>query len=288
MLFDPAFLISAPLKLLALLVLVVLVKGLTALAIVAALGHPPRTGLTVAAGLAQVGEFSFILAELGGSLNLLPAEGRSLILGTAILSIAINPFIFRLADLSERWLRTHPGIASRLDMSSRHVAASASELDVPRRGHAVLCGFGRVGKLIGDVLDRRGFTYVVIDQDRREVEELRRRGVAALYGDASNPLLLEHANIAHASVLVVAISDPPASRYIVEQARRLSERVRIVVRTTSEAERAYLVGRHVDDAVLADREVAAEMARYTLQRLGVVGPELQLLVQGLRHRATDE
>jgi len=288
MLFDPSFLLTAPLQILAVLALVILVKGLAALAIVAALGYPLRTGLTVAAGLAQVGEFSLIVAELGRGLNMLPEEGRSLILAAAIISITLNPFLFRAVDPIEDWIRRRPRLAGLIERRKGPLSQPPTgEHEVPRRGHAVICGFGKVGGLVAHALDRRGFTYIVIDQDRRQVEELRKRGVTAFYGDAANPVFLEHANVGQASVLVIALADPPVSRHIIDQARKLNQRVRIVARTSSEAERAYLLGRDVNDVVLGEREVAAEMARYTLHRLGVTGPELQYIIQGLRQRGAD-
>lgn len=288
MLFDPAFLLAAPFKVLVLLGVIVLGKGLATLLIVAALGHPLRTGLTVAAGLAQVGEFSFILAELGRELELLPEEGHSLILASAIVSITLNPLLFRAVDPLEAWIRRRPRLAALLQRRGGALAqpqGGAGHGDHgDRRAHAVLCGYGRVGRLIAQVLDRRGLRYVVIDQDRRNVEELRQRGVLALYGDAANPVLLGHAGIERARVLVIAIPDPPATRHIVEHARRANARLSIVARTHSEAEWAYLREHGVDEVVLGERELAVEMSRFTLHRFGVAGAELQALTQGLRQR----
>jgi CPA2 family monovalent cation:H+ antiporter-2 len=285
MLFDPVFLLAAPFKVLVLLGVIVLGKGLAALLIVAALGHPLRTGLTVAAGLAQVGEFSFILAELGRELDLLPEEGHSLILASAIISITLNPLLFGLIDPLEAWIRRRPRLAALLQRRGGALAqppAGVGRGDL--RGHAVLCGYGRVGRLIAQTLDRRGLRYVVIDQDRRHVEELHRRGVVALYGDAANPVLLQHAGIDRARVLVIAISDPHATRHIVEHARQVNPRVGIVARTHGETEWAYLREHGVDEVVLGERELAVEMCRYTLHRFGVSGAELQAMVQGLRQR----
>jgi CPA2 family monovalent cation:H+ antiporter-2 len=270
---------------LALLGIVVLGKGLAALLIVAGLGYPLRTGLTIAAGLAQVGEFSFILAELGRGLDLLPEEGHSLILASAIVSISLNPLLFRAVDPFEAGLRRQPRLAAVLQRSRGSLAHSQGPTGHGNlRGHAVLCGYGQVGSLIGHALDRRGLRYVVIDLDRPRVEELRRRGGAALYGDAANPVLLEHAGLARARVLVIAIPDPPATRHIVEQARRMNPRLSIVARTHGETEWAHLREKGVDEVVLGERELAVEMTRFTLHRFGIGGAELQALVQGLRQR----
>jgi CPA2 family monovalent cation:H+ antiporter-2 len=288
MLFDPAFLLSAPLQVLGVLAVVVLGKGVTALAIVASLGYPLRTGLTVAAGLAQVGEFSFILADLGLGLGLLPAEGHSLILAAAIVSITLNPLLFAAIGGLEEWVRRRPRLAAKIERRGRVLSTLPERADgTTLRGHTVLCGYGRVGRLIAHALDRRGFTYVVIEQDRRLVEQLRCRGVAALQGDAANTLYLQHASVDHARVLVVAFDDPPVTRHIIEQARRLCPHLSIVARTHSEAEWHNLRALAVDEVVLGERELAAEMARFTLHRLGVGGIELQVLVQGLRLRGVE-
>lgn len=282
MLFDPAFLLAEPGKLLAVLAVVVVARGLSALVAVAAFGYPLRTGLIVSVGLAQIGEFSFILAELGTELGLLPTDGRSLILGTAILSIMLNPFLFRAVDPLERWLRARPRFAAALERRAGALSAPPDGPESHYRGHVVICGYSGVARLLTTLLDRRGFSYIVIDQNRRQVEELRYRGVLAIYGDAGNPLFLEHAALAHARVLVIAFNDPLVTPHIVAQARRLNPQVRIVARAQTDVERATLIKHEVDDVVLGDLEVAAEIARYTLHRFGVTGAELQSVIQGLR------
>jgi CPA2 family monovalent cation:H+ antiporter-2 len=288
MLFDPMFLIAAPLQVLALLAVVVLGKALAALTIVALLGHPLRTGLTVAAGLAQVGEFSFILADLGRSLELLPVEGHSLILATAIVSISLNPLMFAGITPLEHWIRRHPRLAAVLEQRRGWLSVPATASSVaPPRGHTILCGYGRVGRLIAHALDQRGFSYIVIEQDRRLVEDLRCRGITALHGDAAMPIFLEHACAATARLLIVAFDDPLLTRHIVDQARQLNPRLNIVARTHSEAEWQYLREHKVDEVVLGERELAAEMARYTLHRLGIGGAELQAVVQGLRRHGAN-
>jgi CPA2 family monovalent cation:H+ antiporter-2 len=288
MLFNPAYLAVEPLKVLTMLLLVVMAKGLTALAIVAVLGRPLRTGLTVAAGLAQIGEFSFILAELGRSLSLLSGEGHSLILATAICSITLNPFVFRAVEPIEGWVRRHPRLGVMLERRTGDLSLlKGGVTDEGRRGHAVLCGYGEVGRLIAQVFDRRGFRYLVIDQNRRNVDELRRRGIAVLYGDAAHPLVLERAGLEQARVLLVTLTDAPVTRRIIEEARRRNPRLSIVARTRSEAERAALVDLAVDDVVLGEREVAAEMVRFGLHRFGLSGTELQVIVQGIRLHGTE-
>jgi CPA2 family monovalent cation:H+ antiporter-2 len=286
MLFDPRFLVAAPGPVLAVLALIVLGKGLAALAIVAALGHPLRTGLIVGAGLAQIGEFSFIVAELGRSLRLLPDEGYNLVVAGALLSITLNPLVFRAVDPLEAWLRRHPRLTAVLE---RRAVARAQPMAGAHgdhlRGHAVICGYGQVGRVIAQALDRRGLKYVVVELDRRRVQELRLRGVAALYGDAANPVLLEHTNLADAHALVVTIPDPPATRHVVQHARQVNPRLDVVARTHSIAEAEVLLRRGADEAVVGELELALEMTRHTLRRFGVSALETLAIVQGLREEA---
>ncbi|MFN0071649.1 MAG: cation:proton antiporter [Chloroflexota bacterium] len=287
MLFDPMFVLAEPYKILTALVLVVVGKGLTAVALVAALGYPLRTGLTVAVGLAQVGEFSFILAELGRNLGLLPDAGHSLILATAILSITLNPWLFRLIDPIEQFIRRRPRLVSILERHADivHMAKPTDHAGV--RGHAILCGFGRVARILVDALDRRNFTYIVIDQDYRRVEDLRTSGVTAYCGNAANAALLKHAHIEQARVLVVAFDDPAVTRSVVEEARRLNPRIAIVARAHGRTEWAHLRNHGVDDVVLGELELATEMVRFTLHRFGVGGTELQTVIQGVRRRGAE-
>ncbi|MGH2366856.1 MAG: NAD-binding protein, partial [Chloroflexota bacterium] len=283
MLFDPSVLLANPGRALAVLAIVIIVKPLVAFLIVATVGYPVRTGLVVAAGLAQIGEFSFILAELGRALGLLPEEGYSLVLVGALLSITLNPLLFRGIEPVERWLRGRPAVAAWLNRGGGALIAIPAQHDEDSlRGHAVLCGYGRVGSIIGQALERRGFTYVVVEQNRRQVEALRQRGVTALYGDAATPALLAHANVAQARLLVIAIPDPSGVRQIVEYAHSRNAHLDIVARTHSEREWAHLRDAGVGEAVLGERELALEMMRYALRRFGVSAIEVQATIAGLR------
>jgi monovalent cation:H+ antiporter-2, CPA2 family len=283
MLFHPEFVITAFDQVIAIVVIIVLAKALVAFLIVTAAGYPFRSGLTVAAGLAQIGEFSFILGGLGVTLGLLSTEGLSLILAGALLSITLNPVVFRVADLIERWLQARPRLTAFTERRAGGLAELTPTADQPEfRNHAVICGYGRVGQIIGEILERRGFRYIVIDQDRRLIEDLRARGIPALYGSAANPVLLEHVNLDRARVLVVALSDPPVTRQIIAHARRINPRLNIVVRTHSEQEWEHLQAGRASEAVLGERELALEMARYTLRRFGISILEVQAIIESLR------
>jgi monovalent cation:H+ antiporter-2, CPA2 family len=285
MLLDPAVLLAAPLAVLAVVVLVVFAKSIAAFAIVAVFGYPTRVGLTVAAGLAQVGEFSFILGTLGLSLGLLPAEGFQLIVAGALLSIAINPFLFRAIEPVDERLRDVAGLRWLRERPGTGVVALTDESRDALRQHAIVCGYGRVGRLIGPSLERRGFRYVVITLQRDEVDRLRARGIPAIYGDAAQPEVMDQAHVERARLIVIATSDPNETRRIVERVRERSATVDLVVQTHSDGEAARLrtIAPKVQ-AVHGERELAVQMARYSLRRFGVSAAEAEQIAQGLRVR----
>ncbi len=261
MLFDPMILVRQPLQVLAVALIVMVGKSLAALAIVLAFRYPLRTALTISASLAQIGEFSFILAALGLSLNLLPPAAQSLIVAGALLSITLNPVVFRTIAPIESWLGGRVG---------RPSGRAAVEAAVPGhlRGHAVLVGHGRVGSRVAAALSERGIPCVVVESDRVGAAALRTRGVPVVYGDAARPGVLEHAGLKDARLLVVTAPDPFQARAVIDLARKIHPAIDIVVRTHSEAEREYLEGRNVARPVMGERALADAMARYALERLG--------------------
>jgi CPA2 family monovalent cation:H+ antiporter-2 len=227
MLFDPSILIEAPLLVVATLLVILIGNSLTALGIMRAFGYPMRTALTVAASLAQIGEFSFILAGLGVVLGLLPPEGRDLILAGAILSITLNPLVFATLDPVTAWLRARPRWTAWLERSGDRMATLPEKVDGTEwRDHAIIVGYGRVGEIIGDGLKAQAFPFVVIDEDRRRVEKLRKQGVTAIYGDATAAGVLEAAGIAHAKLLILAIPQGFQKRRIIELARAANAQIR--------------------------------------------------------------
>jgi CPA2 family monovalent cation:H+ antiporter-2 len=285
MLLDPAYLFANPLPVVAVIALIVLGKALTKLLIVAAAGYPPRVALTVAAGLAQIGEFSFIIGTMGRSLGLLPDAGYQLIVAGALMSIALNPLLFAVIQPIEHRLRTNPRITALLERRAGQLRKIPPDEQAALRLHAIVCGYGRVGRLLGPAFERRGFRYVVVTQQRDEVDRLRSSGVTAIYGDAANPVVLEMAGIAHARLVVVATSDPHETRLIVERVRELNAAVDLVVRTHSDTEAAHLrslAGKV--QAVHGERELAVQMARYALRRFGISATEAEAIAQGLRGR----
>ncbi len=267
MLFDPTILVRQPLRVVAVMLIVMVGKSIAAGVIVLLFRYPLRTALTISASLAQIGEFSFILAALGMSLGLLPPEAQSLIVAGALLSITLNPLVFRTIEPIDRWLRSHPRFARRLEPAA--VLAEAPEgLDADHlRGHAVLVGFGRVGGRVGMALSGRGIPFTVIEHDRDAAASLRRRSIPVVYGDAARPGVLEHAGLRHARLLVVTAPDPFQARAVIDLSRRINPGIDIVVRTHSDGEREYLEGKNVGKAVMGEHELGEAMARYALERL---------------------
>ena len=282
MLFDPTILLREPSAVLAVVLVIVIGKSLAAFAIVLTFAYPASTALIVSASLAQIGEFSFILAGLGTSLHLIPPEGRDLILAGALLSITLNPLVFAGADRVSRLLRNRPRLLARIERSGDE-ALSTLPADRPGpHNHAVIIGYGRVGSLVGKGMKSQGLPIVVIDQDRRRVELLRKRGVAAIYGDATTPGVLEAAGTDRAQLIVIATPEGFQTRRIIELARTLQPRIDTAVRTHSDGEIAHLERQGVGVAIMGERELAFGLMDYALQRLGTPADKARSVVQGMR------
>jgi CPA2 family monovalent cation:H+ antiporter-2 len=275
MLVDPHFVLdNLPLVLLAIAV-IVLLKGALVTVLTLAFHFPVRTALLTGVALAQSAEFSFILARLGADLEALSPAVFSLLLAGAAASIVLSPLLHHAATPGAAWL------AARLPVSE---LSRLPETDTtpPLRGHAVICGYGRVGRVIATALRRRGFPILVVEQDQTAVRHLRAEGVPALLGYAEQPVLIEQMHLETARVLVIAIPDALAARRLVDEARRHNPRLHIVVRTHSQEERAHIAARGVDEAVIGELELALEMTRFALQRFGVGTLEAQAILQRLR------
>jgi CPA2 family monovalent cation:H+ antiporter-2 len=268
MLFDPAILTDEPLKVVAVAAIIMVGKSLAAFLIVVAFRYPLNTALTVSASLAQIGEFSFILAGLGLALGLLPEAGQSLLLAGAIISIALNPALFRLIEPLQDWLRERSALARRLEHPADPLAVLPDTVDADLlTGHVTLVGYGRVGRRIGEQLQQAGIRFVVAEQNRELVEKLRGEGIHAVAGEAADPAVLIQAHIARASILAIATPDAVQARRMIELARMLNPGVCILVRTHSEAEALLLEKEAVDGVFLGEHELANTMSRHVLEKL---------------------
>jgi len=268
MLFDPMVLVQYPLEVLATVAIILFGKSLAAFILVLALRYPINTAVTVSASLAQIGEFSFILTALGMQLELLPVLGQNLILAGAIISIAVNPLMFSLAAPLEKWLRSKPELARKLERPADPLAELPMETAHEKlQGQVVLVGFGRVGRRIADDLAARGVHFVVAEQNREVVEGLRARGIPAVVGNAAEPAVLIQAHITHAALLVIATPDTFHVRRMVEIARMLNPSVKVVVRSHNEGEASLLREETGGKVFVGEQELAASMTRHVLENL---------------------
>ena len=258
MLFDPAILLERPLEVLATFAIITVGKSVAAYAIVRAFGHPASTALTISASLAQIGEFSFILAGLGVALEILPPEGRDLVLAGALLSIVANPILFKLLDVGER------RAAARSDDATPQPAPAHAGPPLPTQGHAILVGYGRVGGEIARLLRERAVPVLVIEDDSDLVRKARAAEVPTLRGNAADARVLADAYPDTALLAVLAIPDALAAGEISERLRAANPGMTILARAHSDHEVKHLLAHGADGAVLAEKELAHSMAEMAL------------------------
>jgi len=263
MLFDPGVFVRAPAQVAAVVAAVVLGNWLITSLVLLSLRAAPRSAVEVAAALAQIGEFSFILSGTGVARGLLPTEGRDLVLAAALISILLQPALFRAASAAGGRIEKF-GILRRWHSGRRETRSRGT---IPRlEQHAIVVGHGRVGSLIAAALRKQGIPYIVIEQNLRFARRLRGEGIPVVYGDAAWPEVLDAAHPEKARLLVIAVPDKSAARRILTAARRANPDIELVVRTHSHAEAEWL-GRHdVGLAVMGEQHAASEMASYVLKR----------------------
>ncbi|HEY4090120.1 MAG TPA: YbaL family putative K(+) efflux transporter [Luteibacter sp.] len=250
MLFNPHVLVQHPWLVLAACFIIIVGKSAAAFAIVRMFGRPTKTALTIATSLAQIGEFSFILASLGVSLGLLSAEARDILLAAAIVSILVNPLLFVVLD---RWVAKHDS-----DAPDEHPSM---------RGHTVLVGFGRVGRRVFAELQAAGTPVLVIETDEDAVRELRGQGTAdVVIGNAAAAPVLAEANLAAARALIVAVPDPFEGGQVVRAARALRPDLPIVARAHSVECVNHLAGLGASEVVYGEQELAHSMFEAALSK----------------------
>jgi CPA2 family monovalent cation:H+ antiporter-2 len=254
MLFDPWIIVNNPLPVLATLFIIVIGKSVAAFLIVIAFGHPKSTALTISASLAQIGEFSFILAELGVGMNLLPEEGRDLILAGAILSIVLNPLVFtavdRILPLLEK-KKLAPPVVGPVKPAAEEQVAPSTLVD-----HTILIGYGRVGSLVGAALREAGRPFLVIEDSDKTLARLKADGVETVNGNAANEETFALANPAAARQLILAIPNAFEAGQIVLRAKAANPAVEIIARAHSDPEVQHLTGLGVDRVIMGEREIA--------------------------------
>ena len=272
MLFQPDILLDKPLQVLGVVAIIMLGKTLAALAIVLAFRYPLNTALTVAASLAQIGEFSFILAGLGQALGLMSVEAMNYVLAGALFSIALNPLMFSVIDPLRRWALNNSAFARELEQRGDPYAELPMTTERKYlEKQVVLVGYGRVGQRIAEALSNREIPFVVAEQNRELVERLRERGIPSVSGDAADPSVLIQAHIADADTLVVTLPDPINVRQMVETARTLNPDIEILLRTHSEAESELLRKDKLGTVFFGEEELAKGMTKHLLSRYAQQG-----------------
>lgn len=273
MLFDPKILIEQPLAIIATFLIITVGKSLGALLIVRAFGHPIQTCLTIATALAQIGEFSFILATLGVSLGLMTEEARNLILASALLSIIVNPMLFVVLD---RWTARRESAQQALKEKSGGEPDDflPDRAAIPAERHIILIGFGRVGSRVGRALHERGMPMVLIESDRDDCIEARKLGIPCILGNAVAPQVLADANLATARVLLVAIPQTLEAGPIIKRAREVNPGIAILARAHSDQEVAYLLNAGADATIMGESEIARSMCD-SVESLVRLAPRLE-------------
>ncbi|GAB3440488.1 monovalent cation:proton antiporter-2 (CPA2) family protein [Insolitispirillum peregrinum] len=274
MLFDPLALIDDPLPILAVLFIIIFGKSVAAFVIVRLFHHPIATALTISASLAQIGEFSFILAELGVNLGVLPPEGRSLILAGAILSILLNPLAFHGAERLRPWLERKlektppapvPGEQARITTDTIEdnepapavvTVAEDAPVTTSKTNHIVLVGCGRVGSLIVAGLAEAQETLVVIEDATRVTSALMALDVETIIGNAVRDDVLAAANVAQAATLVLAIPNAFEAAQVIKKAKALNPQLSIIARAHSDSEVSLLEELEVSAVIMGEREIA--------------------------------
>lgn len=267
MLFDPRILVEQPVRVLAVVGVIVVGKSVAAALLVLLLRYPLHTALTVSASLAQIGEFSFILLALGSALGVMPEEAQSLVVAGALISIAINPLVFRAIGPLQRALLARSQLARELAQRDDPLAELPTTTDPKYLSHqVVLVGYGRVGRKLAEGLLAHQLPFVVAEQSRELVEELRAQGIPAVFGDAGQPEVLVQAHIARARMLVIATPDTLGVRRMATHARLLHPGIEIAVRSHNAEEASRLEEEISGRVFVGEHELALAMTHHVLER----------------------
>ncbi len=270
MLIDPGIVLHRPLLLIAVVALIVVVKGWLSVGLARAFGMPTRTAVLAGGLLAQSGEFSFLLARLGTGTGALGSDVFGVLLAGAAISVAVSPVVIRLAEPLARAI------------TAPEEEGPEEGVRVAARGHVLLVGYGRVGSVVDEALREAGVEPVIVEWTPATVRALREAGRVVVRGNAANRAVLEAAGVADARLLVCAVPDPVVTRRVVTLARALNPRLRIVARTHSFAERRFLETHGADLAVLGELELAFELARFALHEFAVTEAAAENLIEEQR------
>lgn len=270
MLFDPRIMIEQPLYVLAVVAIIMIGKTIAAMALVLFFRYPINTALTVGASLAQIGEFSFILAALGVSLNLLSLEGQNLILAGALISITLNSFVFSAIEPIQKWIREDSSLARLLERSGDPLSMLPDEVSQDYlRDQVVMVGYGEVGRRITNTLMQDGIKVVIAEENREIVERLREKNIAAVSGVATEPSVLIQAHIQHARLLVLSPMDILDIHKIVDIAKTLNPEIQVLVCAESKEEAEVIRREKVGEVYYAKEEMAKNMSNHILNQIQI-------------------
>ena len=268
MLFDPSILIEEPLRILAVIAIIMVGKTLAAIALVLFFRYPINTALTVGASLAQIGEFSFILATLGLSLGLLTPDAQNLILAGALFSITLNSFVFSAIEPVQRWIRERSHLARLLERSADPLAMLPDEVDQAYlRDQVVIIGYGGVGRRISENLIQQNIKVVIAEENREIVEKLRSQGIAAVSGEATELNVLIQAHIQHARLLVISPMDILDIHRIVDISKQLNPEIQVLICAESKEEAAVIRQENLGEVFYAKEEMAKNMSHHILNQI---------------------
>lgn len=270
MLFDPSILWEQPEHVLAVVGIIMVGKTIAAMALVLFFRYPINTALTVGASLAQIGEFSFILATLGVSLKLLSLEGQNLILAGALISITLNSFIFSAIEPIQNWIRERSSLARLLERSGDPLAMLPDEVSQDYlRDQVVIVGHGEVGRRITKTLMAEEIKVVIAEENREIVENLREKGIAAVSGVATEPGVLIQAHIQHARLLVLSPMDIIDIHKIVDIAKTLNPQIQVLICAESKQEAEVIRKENIGEVYLAKEEMAKNMSNHILNQIEI-------------------
>jgi CPA2 family monovalent cation:H+ antiporter-2 len=284
MLFDYRTLLDSPMLIVGVLLIILVVKPLAALLIVIVSGHSLKTALTVAGGLAQIGEFSFIVSEMAKSLGLMPGSGHNVIVAAAIVSISLNPLIFRRMLALEPRMAKWPFLRKWLAGCGEKLGARANEIAAQRTEDpgAIVVGYGPVGQTVTRLLTEFGINPTIIETNIETVLEIQQRGQQALFGDASRPDILRAAGLDSAAYLVVTVARADISLRIIQAAREVAPVVRILVRAEYINQHEALAQAGAAIIRYDEAESAAALAEALLQDIDAPSDRIDAVVSSIR------
>jgi CPA2 family monovalent cation:H+ antiporter-2 len=277
MLFDPRHLAEAPGLVAATLAVVLVGKPVAALIIVWCLRCPLRTGLAVAVALAQIGEFSFILATVARDLGLLPDPAHNALVAASILSISLNPLLYRLIDGFEMKLKTRPGVWRVLNARANGLQPNdgrPTEASYVQKPIAIVVGYGPVGRTLTRLLRESDIEPVVIELNLNTFRELKAENVRAVYGDASQLDTLSHAGVRKATTLILSTAGMPGSQEMIRLAKELNPGIRVFARSVHLREASALRRAGADTVFSGEGEVALSMTEFMLRQVGATPEQI--------------